>query len=128
MNVRQLVQQILSDTESGVSSVELREQRARISDAARSLTDAASRQNRDLNASERADYDHATAAYRTLTERIETTEARERRDAQDSSPIGGGRSQRSRRSVALTRDESDAEYVRTRGGMRGEDVTQRFLD
>lgn len=72
------------------SSVELRQERARIVESMRAITEAAEAENRNLNADERSSYDRHEEDFTGLTERIGRAEALEQREADNSRSIGRG--------------------------------------
>lgn len=73
------------------SSVELRQERARVVESLRSVTEVAERENRNLSADERTTYDNHETEFRSLTERIERQEAIEAAEAADARSLGGQR-------------------------------------
>lgn len=72
------------------SSVELRQERARVVESLRSITEAAEKENRNLNADEKSAYAKHEADFTGLTERIGRQEALEQREAEAAKPIEGG--------------------------------------
>lgn len=75
------------------TSVELRQERARIVEQMRGITEAAEQENRNLDATERHNYDQGEQDFTALTERISRAEALEQREAEQATPLhsGGGR-------------------------------------
>lgn len=71
------------------SSVELRQQRARIVEAMRAATDAAEKEDRGLSGEEQQSFDRQDQDYRDLTSRIDRQEALEQREAENSRPLHG---------------------------------------
>lgn len=71
------------------TSVELRQQRARVVESLRAITTTAETENRNLNASERETYDRHERDFTELTERITRAEALEQREAELARPLGG---------------------------------------
>lgn len=69
------------------TSVELRQQRARVVDSMRALIEAAETDNRDLTGEEQQTYARQETEFRELTGRIERTEFIEQRDAERAQPI-----------------------------------------
>lgn len=72
------------------SSVELRQERARVVESMRAVTEAAEAENRNLTAEERQSYDRQEGDFTDLTERIGRQEALEEREAEQARSIGGG--------------------------------------
>lgn len=72
------------------SSVELRQERARVVESMRAITETAESANRNLEAEERQSFDRAEETFRDLTERIERQESMEAREAEQARSIGGG--------------------------------------
>ncbi|WP_043643110.1 phage major capsid protein [Nocardioides alkalitolerans] len=72
------------------TSVELRQQRARVVESMRTMTDAAEAENRGLNAEERQAFDRHETDFTGLTERIGRQEALEQREAEEARSLGGG--------------------------------------
>lgn len=70
------------------TSVELRQQRARVVESLRAIVDAAEGESRDLSAEERQSYERHEEDFRALTARIERTESQEQREAEQAAPIG----------------------------------------
>lgn len=73
------------------TSVELRQQRARVVESMRAITEAAEGQNRGLNADEKTSYDRHEEEFRSFTERIDRQETLEQRAADAARPLGGDR-------------------------------------
>ncbi|MER7076628.1 phage major capsid protein, HK97 family [Saccharopolyspora kobensis] len=73
------------------TSVELRQERARIVEQMRAITETAEAENRNLDATERESYDRGEAEFRELTERIDRAEALEQREAEQARPLHGDR-------------------------------------
>lgn len=73
------------------TSVELRQQRARVVESMRGITEAAEAENRNLSAEERQSFDAHEQDFTSLTERISRQEALEEREAEQARSIGGGR-------------------------------------
>lgn len=77
------------------TSIELRQQRARVVESMRAITERAEGENRNLDASERESYDRGETEFRDLTERIvraeaiETAEAENARSLHDAGLPGG---------------------------------------
>lgn len=69
------------------TSVELRQQRARVVESMRSITEAAEKDNRDLNGEEKTTFDRHEEEFRGFTNRIERQEALEEREAQAAKSI-----------------------------------------
>jgi HK97 family phage major capsid protein len=72
------------------SSVELRQQRARVVESMRAISEAAEAENREdhnLTAEERESYDRHEADFTSLTERIGRQEAQEQREAEQAQPL-----------------------------------------
>ncbi len=72
------------------TSVELRQERARVVESLRAITEAAEAENRNLTADERSTYDNHEAEFAGLTERIGRAEALEQREAEQARSIGSG--------------------------------------
>ena len=76
------------------TSVELRQNRARVVESMRAMTESAEGENRDLSAEERQSYDRHEEDFRSLSSRIERQEALEAREAEEARSIdntrGGG--------------------------------------
>lgn len=72
------------------TSVELRQERARVVESLRAITEAAEAENRNLSADERSTYDNHEAEFAGLTERIGRAEALEQREAEQARSIGSG--------------------------------------
>ena len=70
------------------TSVELRQQRARVVESLRGITETAEQANRNLEAQERESYDRHESEFRELTERIERQEAQEAREADQARSLG----------------------------------------
>ncbi len=70
------------------TSVELRQERARVVEQLRAITDHAESENRNLDATERESYDKGEADFRSLTERIERAESADQRAREMAEPIG----------------------------------------
>lgn len=126
MNIRSIIRQAREDAADrngrSVSSVELRQIRQRVIDAMRDVTAAAERQSRNLNDSERVDFDDCEQAFRDLTAQIEAKEAAERRELDEARSLGGGRSTRSAGAAVLTREQSMAEHVRSQRRSYGDTI------
>lgn len=119
------------------SSVQLRQQRQQLMQQARSIYRQCAQERRDLSADEQTEFDGLEQQITALTERIEETEAAEHRGALDAAPIrrGGGRpddgtrtgaahpSTRARGPVLLTRSQSMADHVRSRGYSGSEELS-----
>lgn len=71
------------------TSVELRQERARVVESLREITETAEKANRNLEAQEREAYDRHETEFRDLTERIERQEAQEEREAAQARSLGG---------------------------------------
>ena len=71
------------------TSVELRQQRARVVESLRGITETAEQANRNLDAQERESYERHETEFRDLTERIERQEAQEAREAAQARSVGG---------------------------------------
>ena len=69
------------------TSVELRQERARIVEQMRGITEAAEQANRNLDASERENYDKGEQDFRSLTERIGRAESLEQAEAEGAAPL-----------------------------------------
>lgn len=92
------------------TSTELRQQRARVVESLRTVTERAEQENRNLNAEERQTYDRHEEDYRSLTERIERVEADEQRSADEARSIGNaGNDGRQGRGREATPEERQAE-------------------
>ncbi|MEV0843615.1 phage major capsid protein [Actinocatenispora sera] len=74
------------------TSVELRQQRARVVESLRALTDTAETAGRDLTAEERQSWDRHDTEFRELTGRIERQESLEQREAEQSRSLSDRRS------------------------------------
>lgn len=72
------------------SSVELRQQRARVVESMRAITENSEKENRGLNAEERQTYDRHETDFTEFTERINRVEAEEKRDAELAQSVAGG--------------------------------------
>lgn len=72
------------------TSVELRQERARVVESLRAITERAESENRNLDATERETYDRHERDFRELTERITRMEELEQREAEQARPIGRG--------------------------------------
>lgn len=70
------------------TSIELRQERARVVEQLRAITDHAESENRNLDATERESYDKGEADFRSLTERIDRAENAEQRARDMAAPIG----------------------------------------
>mgnify|MGYP001942190772 CR=1 FL=1 len=70
------------------TSVELRQQRARVVESLREITETAEKANRNLEAQERESYDRHESEFRELSERIERQEAQEAREADQARSLG----------------------------------------
>jgi HK97 family phage major capsid protein len=71
------------------TSVELRQQRARVVESIRAIVDSAEAENRNLSGEEREQFDRHEAEFRDLGERITRVEAQEQREAELSERING---------------------------------------
>lgn len=69
------------------TSIELRQERARVVEQTRELVDRAETGSRDLTADERQTYDRLTSDYTSLTERITRQEEQEQRELETSRPV-----------------------------------------
>lgn len=72
------------------TSIKLRQERARVVESLRSVTERAEAENRNLNADERQTYDNHEESYRSLTERIQRAESDEERSLEDARSLGSG--------------------------------------
>lgn len=70
-----------------MTSVQLRQERARVVEQMRELVDRAETENRGLEATEQESYDRAEADFESLTARIERLEAQEARELETAAPI-----------------------------------------
>lgn len=112
------------------TSVELRQERARIVETLRGITEGAEAENRNLNAQERESYDRGEGDFRSLTERIERQEAQEQRDADnarslerhDDAQRGGTESEETRKA-----NQRSAFLRFIRGGVQALAPEQRAL-
>lgn len=114
------------------NSVELRQQRARVVESMRAITEAAEQQNRNLNGEERVQFDRHSEDFRSLGERIERAEALEQAEAEDAvslSERGGdrpdGQDRRSKEERAAQRRAAFMQFVRR--GVGGLAPEQRAL-
>lgn len=71
------------------NSVELRQQRARVVESMRSITEAAEKDNRDLNGEEKTSFDKHDEDFRSLSARITRQEDLEQREAEGAKAVGG---------------------------------------
>lgn len=69
------------------TSIELRQERARVVESLRAITNTAEAENRDLSAEERESYDRHETEFRTLGERIDRIETQEQREAEQAEPL-----------------------------------------
>ncbi len=121
-----------------LSSVQLRQKRERLVPQLRSISRRCDKENRDLTASEKAEYDALNDEFDELTEQITQAEAAETRSARSAEPVrrsaqrpdDGTQSgstvpwQRARgQAVRLTRSQSMADHVRGRGYTGGGDLS-----
>ena len=72
------------------TSIELREQRARVVESMRAITEHAEAENRNLSGEEREQYDRHAEDFRSYGERIERQESLEAAAAEAALPIGSG--------------------------------------
>ncbi|MFC5993547.1 phage major capsid protein [Pseudonocardia hispaniensis] len=72
------------------TSVELRQERARVVESLRAITEAAEAENRNLTAQERESYERHEREFGDLTERITRVEAEERRALEMGQPLDRG--------------------------------------
>lgn len=105
---------------------QVRQARAALVERMKPIVERAERENRNLNASERGDYDSLQRQYTAHTDLIDALEAAEERSLSEARTIGGGSTdgtgsafsqpdRRAARSAALTRSQSMAEHVRGLG-------------
>lgn len=71
------------------TSIELRQERARIVETMRGITEVAEAENRNLSGEERTTYDAASVDFRSHSERITRAEAQETMDAENARSING---------------------------------------
>jgi len=115
------------------TSIKLRQERARVVESLRSVTERAEAENRNLNADERQTYDNHEESYRSLTERIERAEAEEERSLEESRSLGrgddDGRADRGREQSPEERQQAQraafAQFLRR--GQAGMNPEQRAL-
>lgn len=72
------------------SSIELRQERARVVEQMRELVDRAETEDRDLTGEERGSYETGETDFQSLTTRIERAETQEQREADMAAPIPNG--------------------------------------
>lgn len=108
------------------TSVELRQQRARVVESMRAITEAAEAQDRNLSAEERQQFDRHEEDFRSLGERIERQESLEQREAEQARSLeqrrddGGGRQTEEERAQAQR--AAFANFIRRGvGGLRPEE-------
>lgn len=70
------------------TSIELRQQRARVVESLRAITDTAEAENRTLSAEEREQFDRHETDFTALGERISRIEAQEQREAEMAASLG----------------------------------------
>lgn len=111
------------------TSVELRQQRARVVESMRAITEAAEAADRGLSAEERQSYDRHEQDFTGLTERINRQEAEEQRAAELARPIGcGGPDDGQRRSTEQRTEERREAFFRAlRVGLNRLPAEQRAL-
>lgn len=69
------------------TSIELRQQRARVVESLRAITEAAEAEDRNLTAEERQAYDRHEQEFRDLTERVQRVESEEQRAAEQAESL-----------------------------------------
>lgn len=106
------------------NSVQLRQERARVVEQMRSITETAERENRNLYREEREQYDRGETQFRRLTTEIDQREELERRNAAGGVAIDASghsgftpnvRSSRGGEVVRLSKNDSFEQYQRSRG-------------
>lgn len=113
------------------TSVELRQERARIVETMRGITETAEGENRNLSAEERQSYDRGETEFRDLSERIDRQEAQEQRQADaarslsERAAVPGGGEQTEAEVRSATQRSAFLRFVR--GGTQALSPEQRAL-